>query len=277
MRVLVVDDNKVDRQVLRHYLEAMEHEVLTAGDGIEALKLMGQHRFHLVMTDWTMPRMSGLELISKIRQIEGEGGHTFIILLSSRDSQEALMRGIAVGADDYIVKPFGREQLRVRVRAVARIVALQHKVKKLSAEISSSPSSDLPPAIIVAGLDACIEASETLNVSAVKEVIDALAVTLKETLRKTDKIWKQFGEEFYIVAPGLGRDEAMALAERLRAAVERAPIRLPDGNEVQATCSFGVAFAASGAEDELEVGTKLAEEALAQARRTGGNAVEISD
>ena len=119
MKVLVVDDNRDDREQLQQHLEGVGYKVVTAESGIDALKVLAQQQFRLILTDWSMPGMSGLELISKIRQHQGSH-YAFIILLSDRDSQRDIMRGIACGADDYVVLPL-LARLGAEVKATEKI------------------------------------------------------------------------------------------------------------------------------------------------------------
>ena len=275
MRVLVVAGDSEQRGELRSYLSSVGYDTGAAEGGADALNMLARSQYHLVLTDWDLPDMTGLQLISKIRQNE-ERNHTFIILISERDSEKDMMRGIACGADDYVIRPYKATHLRVRIRAVERIIRLQKKLEKLSIEASPHASIDEPRAIIVAGLDPLIDATETLTVTTVDEVSAHVAGKLRTALRKTDKNFKQFGEEYYIFAPGLKEVAAGGLSERLRLAVAEERVQLADGNVAHPTCSFGVAFAPSGRKEDLQAGVDKARRSLQHARKEGGNTVVVS-
>jgi signal transduction histidine kinase len=124
VKVLIADDEAVSRFRLKSFLEKWGHEVVTAGDGAAAWDLFGQGDFAVVITDWVMPEMDGLELIRHIRSCQ-RPGYVFIILLTAKVQKEDLIQGMEAGADDFIGKPFDQEELRVRLRAGERIVQLE--------------------------------------------------------------------------------------------------------------------------------------------------------
>jgi two-component system KDP operon response regulator KdpE len=115
-RVLVVDDESGIRKVVRDALEHAGHEVETAIDGQEAIDLLGQRSFDLVVTDLAMPRVSGLELVREIRRTSAVP----ILVLTVRHEEREKVRLLDSGADDYVTKPFGVEELLARARALLR-------------------------------------------------------------------------------------------------------------------------------------------------------------
>ena len=115
-RVLVVDDEPGIRKVVRDGLERAGHEVETAVDGEEALGFLEEKDFDLVVTDLTMPRKSGLDLVREVRR----GSEVPILVLTVRQEEREKVRLLDAGADDYVTKPFGVEELLARVRALLR-------------------------------------------------------------------------------------------------------------------------------------------------------------
>ena len=113
--VLVVDDDRTLRRLCESTLKG-DYRVLTAGNGAEALRLLYQHRPDLILLDVTMPVMDGWETCRRIRQL----CETPVIMLTARDANEDVVRGLDSGADDYVTKPFHPAQLRARIRAVLR-------------------------------------------------------------------------------------------------------------------------------------------------------------
>ncbi len=113
--VLIVDDDRTIRQLCESTLKA-EHRILTAENGEQALRLFFAHRPDLVLLDVTMPVLDGWETCRRIRQMSD----TPVIMLTARDADQDVVRGLDSGADDYVIKPFHPGQLRARIRAVLR-------------------------------------------------------------------------------------------------------------------------------------------------------------
>jgi signal transduction histidine kinase len=127
MKVLIAEDDPISRLLLQAHLEKWGHEVTAAPCGGEAWRLFQTGTFPIVITDWMMPEMDGPELIQRIRACEHQG-YVYVILLTARTDKEDVVRGMEAGADDFVTKPFDREELRVRVRAGERLVRLEHSL-----------------------------------------------------------------------------------------------------------------------------------------------------
>jgi two-component system KDP operon response regulator KdpE len=115
-RVLVVDDEPQITRVLRTVLASQGYQVRTAADGASALTSFAEWRPHLVLTDLCMPHMDGVELCRRIRSVS----RVPIIMLSVKGAQQAKVEALDSGADDYVTKPFGTDELLARVRAALR-------------------------------------------------------------------------------------------------------------------------------------------------------------
>ena len=137
MRVLVVDDELEMATLLARGLVGEGYEVDVAPDGIRAMTLANEHRYDLAVLDVTMPGMSGFELCRRLRdQVRGMG----IILLTARDSVDDRVRGLDVGADDYLTKPFAFAELAARLRALRRresVAASSLQIGRLSIDLES--------------------------------------------------------------------------------------------------------------------------------------------
>jgi two-component system, OmpR family, response regulator MprA len=116
-RVLVVDDDPDVREAVETALELEGHSVTTAADGLAALKRLGQAEFDAVVLDVLMPNLDGFEVCRRLR---ASGNRTPVLILTARDSEEDTIRGLDIGADDYLVKPFALGELLARVRALLR-------------------------------------------------------------------------------------------------------------------------------------------------------------
>src|SRR5919201_6551063 len=124
MKVLIAEDEAISRRLLQSYLERWGHEVGVAQNGSEAWQLFQAGEFPIVISDWMMPEMDGLELIRRIRACQ-RPGYVYAILLTSRSQKEDLVEGMEAGADDFLTKPLDRDELRVRLRAAERVVRLE--------------------------------------------------------------------------------------------------------------------------------------------------------
>src|ERR1035438_9132123 len=104
-QILVVDDSVVSRKLVELALESQDYELLFAKSGEEALELFQQHAPSIVVTDWMLPDLTGLEVCEQIRA-DGQREYTYIIVLSANARSEHVVKGLAAGADDYLTKPF---------------------------------------------------------------------------------------------------------------------------------------------------------------------------
>jgi DNA-binding response OmpR family regulator len=112
--VLVVEDERDIREVLRRYLERAGHAVLTTGSGLEGLRILGDGGIDLVVLDLGLPDLDGLEILREARAAR----HTPVVVLTARNAVEDRIRGLSLGADDYVPKPFSPTELVLRVDAV---------------------------------------------------------------------------------------------------------------------------------------------------------------
>ncbi|QDV71580.1 Cyclic di-GMP phosphodiesterase response regulator RpfG [Rosistilla carotiformis] len=124
MNVLVVDDDYISRTAVARTLEKGGYQVTTANDGQMALDLFHQHHFQMVVTDWEMPRISGIELCKAIRKLSPRR-YIYCIIVTARDRAADTAAGFAGGTDDYITKPFNPHELLMRVGVGRRIVQLE--------------------------------------------------------------------------------------------------------------------------------------------------------
>jgi sigma-B regulation protein RsbU (phosphoserine phosphatase) len=131
MKILIAEDDPVMRQLLRRNLENWGHDVIVCVDGLDAWNSLRRQKVKLVIADWIMPEIDGIELCRKIRSLK-DTGYLYIILLTGKDKKEDAVRGLDAGADDYITKPFEWEELGARIRTGARVIGLVNEVRTLS-------------------------------------------------------------------------------------------------------------------------------------------------
>ena len=128
LKVLVAEDNSVTRMRIAGHLSRWGYEHVLAEDGEAAWARFSEEVCPLVITDWEMPGMNGLQLIKKIRE-KHPPGDVYIITLTARSETEDVVEALQAGADDFLCKPFARSELRVRMQSGARIVSLNRDLR----------------------------------------------------------------------------------------------------------------------------------------------------
>lgn len=131
MKILIAEDDGVTRRRLQHFLEKWNHHVITSENGLDALEHFLSKDIDIVITDWMMPEMDGLELVGHIRSRGREKPYVYTILLTSRGDKEDVVKGLSeVGVDDYVIKPFEPDELRARLTVGERTVGLERTLRE---------------------------------------------------------------------------------------------------------------------------------------------------
>ncbi len=134
MKILLVDDDPIVRAIHSRLLQQQGHEVVEATDGEMAWQIVKGSEISFVVSDWMMPNLSGIDLCRRIRSATFER-YVYVILCTSRAEKSDLIEGMDAGADDFIAKPIGPEELRVKVRAGERITSLEHGLIQKNQEL----------------------------------------------------------------------------------------------------------------------------------------------
>src|ERR1043165_7241197 len=136
MDILAVDDDALSLRLLIALVEKLGHRPISASDGLTAWELYRKHDCRVVISDWNMPGLDGIELLTRIRSVPGLG-YTYFIMLTSRSDREDVAAGMKAGADDLLIKPISRDDLEVRLNVARRIVSLQMQLSQRNHELSS--------------------------------------------------------------------------------------------------------------------------------------------
>lgn len=136
-QALVVDDSAAQRLVLAKNLARWGYEVSQAASGDDALKLCESTRFDLILSDWMMPGMNGLEFCRAFRAM-GRGTYSYFILLTSKNDKGAVAEGLNVGADDFLSKPVSTPELRARIVAGERLLTMERQVNARNEELRTA-------------------------------------------------------------------------------------------------------------------------------------------
>ncbi len=137
MKILIAEDNPVSSRLLQKALEKRGHEILCAEDGLKAWDLLKGVNIQMVITDWMMPGMDGVELCQKVRSSDLPD-YIYIIIITSKDKKEDIIKGLEAGADDYITKPINPNELQARLKAGERVIQLEKRQKEIQFQILQS-------------------------------------------------------------------------------------------------------------------------------------------
>ena len=264
--ILLAEDDAVTTLVTRRFLQKAGYQVTTVENGQQALKLLGERFFPIVLTDWEMPELDGPELCRRIRQME-HAGYVYTILLTARTSRDHILAGLEAGADDYVTKPVDEAELVARLKTAHRIIELEQRLRaaneqavqlsitdaltsvynrrhfmgEFPRELERARRFGTPVSLVMCDVDHFKRINDERGHQAGDEVLREVAAVLRGTVRpQIDWIARYGGEEFAVVLPGADHKGALIVAERLRANLAAREIATPKGI-VRATASFGVA------------------------------------
>jgi two-component system, cell cycle response regulator len=297
--VLVVDDSAVHLKVLEHTLSRIFERVHLARNGREALEVFERERPALVITDCVMPDVGGFELCRRIRA--AQSFYVYIIMVTSISETENVVKGLTVGADDYLTKPFHAEELLARVKVGLRLLDLHRQLEEknrllehfaLTDQLTGLPNRraieawaahELPAAVrhgfafwvVAIDLDHFKRVNDVYGHEAGDIVLKAFGEILKGNTRLSDISGRIGGEEFLQVVTRADDTHLPAIVERTRAKLTAHAFRFGD-SAVSVTASFGVTGFRGGerAPDFHEL-AKRADRALYKAKQGGRDRVEF--
>ena len=306
LEVLVVEDSLTQALQLQFLLEAEGYQVTVAKDGVEGLEALDQGNFSIVITDWVMPKMDGIEFCRALRQ-QMSDGYIYVFLVTAKSSKEEIVKGLEGGADDYLVKPIEPAELMARLMTAKRILTLEQTLKERNREISRLLNTDHLTkvfnrsyldtqltnecqkslryrrwlSVVLCDLDFFKRVNDNYGHQIGDEVLQKFAATIQENLRfGIDWIARYGGEEFVVVLPETDLEGARQVCERLRQAVAAFAVSDGSGGKFSITASFGVAVLPDSglAEEKITafdmVG--LADRCLYEAKAAGRNRVVSS-
>ncbi|NOX57367.1 MAG: diguanylate cyclase [Planctomycetes bacterium] len=311
--ILVVDDCPVILHKITKDLNGAGYEVRTAANGYDALQAIRSEGYQLVLTDWYMPKMDGLQLCGALRENEVVG-FVYVVVLTSSANSEILERAFEAGADDFLVKPWKKIELLARLKAGVRtlnlestLAAEQREAHKTNAELASlngklqrmaitDELTDLhnrreamnrlreywamakrennPLACMALDIDHFKHCNDTHGHDAGDAVLRGTSQILKRAVRASESVFRIGGEEFLVLCPNSTLENAAAGAERIRAAVEANTVQHNDLH-LKVRVSVGVAQI----DDDMahcEELLKVADKALYEAKDQGRNRVVTS-
>ncbi|MEO1235125.1 MAG: diguanylate cyclase, partial [Myxococcota bacterium] len=233
LKILVVEDDAVTRARLAFLLRKNGYQVDVAEDGDQGWDAFQGDYYPIVLSDWSMPGLSGPELCGRIRAYEGEL-YTYLILITGKTEKSNIAQGLEAGADDYVTKPFDSGELLARLRTGRRILDLQASMRDAQRQLQELASRDgltgvlnrraleerlaelfsyllrraTPLSLAMLDLDHFKRINDTYGHQAGDDVLREAALRVSGVVREYDAVGRYGGEEFMVLLPDTPADEA---------------------------------------------------------------------
>ncbi len=312
LRILVADDDPITILNFVKLFSARGHEVLTAENGEEALRLCHEAEPHLLITDWRMPKLSGIELCKTLRN-NPVTQHIYIIMVTAVEDDDEIVQAFDSGADDYVVKPFTPKILEARIHGGERVIRYQkalqrdreiiqryaeqltsanhrlqamamtdaltglpnrrYAMERMNEAVKEAVRHKEPLSCIMMDIDAFKAINDNYGHHTGDIVLKEIAAILLHAAREYDTICRMGGEEFLIISSRNTAETTRIFAERLRGDIEKHSM-IMDDHTINITASFGVAQWQNDY-DRSEQLVRQADRAMYRAKQTGKNRVEV--
>jgi two-component system, cell cycle response regulator len=299
LKILVADDSAVCRKLVEQTLGNQPYALIFAETGEQAIRLFEIHRPAIVIVDWVMPDLSGIEVCQHIRGAVNPS-YTYTIILTATTDKQSVVEGLTAGADDYLTKPFHPQELIARIKTGTRIVELQRQIEAnnillkqwaLTDDLTTLPNRraiedwayrQISAAhrhkfafwVAIADLDNFKHTNDTFGHDAGDQVLKAFAEILKTQSRRSDICGRWGGEEFFIAITHASQEDVVCAIERIRAAVAATTFSF-FGRTISITASFGIAGSQTLQSPDFSALVAQADAALYEAKRLGRNRVAV--
>jgi two-component system, cell cycle response regulator len=295
VKIMLVEDSTIDRQQIGSFLKKWNLDFVAVDNGSKAWNILQRPDApSLVLLDWVIPGLDGIELCQKIRTLGANGTYIYAVMLTAKDKKQDLLTAMAAGADDYLAKPVDPSELKARILVAKRILDLQQSLRfaathdfltkllnraeilaSLKRELSRSERDDKPVAVLMADLDHFKKVNDSLGHAAGDAVLREVAERLKSDLRTYDLVGRYGGEEFLIILPNCMLTVASRRANEIRGLICKDAI-VTTFATVPMTVSIGVTATDPAQNVTIEDLLQQADEALYKAKQNGRNCVELS-
>jgi diguanylate cyclase (GGDEF)-like protein len=294
LTVLVIEDHPDQRELLAIVLQREGYRVITAANGLEALEKLESENVQIALSDIMMPKMDGFELIKRIRSNTALKS-IYIILITARIQEGDRVRGLDLGADDYITKPFSFSELLARVRVGSRVVHYQQHLeyqtqvdsltglynrrafeKKIHEEFERSKRYHNPLSLLIIDIDNFKSINDTYGHHGGDAVLVKISETFREKTRQSDFPCRYGGEEFVLVLPETDQENALQVASKIHDAIRSCSF----GSTVRPfslTVSIGVSSTSAKFYSDWPQMVNDADQALYLAKNTGKDRIETCD
>jgi two-component system cell cycle response regulator len=301
MKILVADDDPVSLRIMERTLEKGGYEVVTVDNGRQAAaELSKEDGPRLALIDWMMPELDGPGVCRVVRA-RTHDAYVYIMLLTSKQLTEDVVKGLEAGADDYLTKPCHPSELKARLRTGLRILELEDKLvvaredmrfkathdsltslwdrgsifALLRSELSRSARDRGPVSVMICDIDHFKQVNDIHGHLIGDEVLQQVSVRLQELVRPYDGVGRYGGEEFLVVLGGCNAVDLKQRAEEVREGISSRPFLTKSGS-----ISISVSIGAVTIEDwnrstPVEPFLKDADAALYRAKEAGRNRVVL--
>lgn len=302
LKILVADDDPVSRKRVMHQVGKLGHIVKECEDGLNTWSCV--HSVEppdMIILDWNMPGMTGVEVCQKIRR-QKSLQYTYIIMLTARKDPQDIVEGMESGADDFISKPFVLEEFKVRLRAGERIIRLNRQMHRangclellasrdpltglwnrayilnfLEKELSRSLRNGSSLFIAIMDVDHFKRINDGYGHPAGDVVLKEMGGRLSGSIREQDYVGRFGGEEFLLILTDAGNSSLQSLGERYVNLISSAPYHF-EGVTHSLSASFGWYQTCPGDNSTVKEIIRKADLALYKAKANGRNRYEIAD
>jgi len=292
LTVLVIEDHPDQRDLLAIVLQREGYRVVTAANGLEALEKLAKEEVHIALSDIMMPKMDGFELIKTIRS-NAALKHVYLILITARIQEGDRVRGLDLGADDYITKPFSFSELLARVRVGSRVVHYQQHLEyqtqidsltnlfnrrafeqKIEEEFERSTRYGHSLSLLILDIDNFKSINDTQGHHGGDVALVKISETLRNKTRQSDFVSRYGGEEFVLILPETDQENALRVAKKLHEDIRSSTFGTAN-NSFSITISVGLSSTSTKENSDWKQMLEDADRALYQAKRKGKDRVEV--
>jgi diguanylate cyclase (GGDEF)-like protein len=293
LTVLVIEDHPDQRELLMIVLQKEGYRVIAAANGVEALEKLEKEPAQIVLSDIMMPKMNGFELINRIRS-NPAFKNIYLILITARIQEGDRVRGLDLGADDYITKPFSFSELLARVRVGSRLVQYQRHLeyqtlidaltglfnrrafeKKIEEEFERAKRYRHPLSLLIVDIDNFKMINDTYGHHTGDNVLKKIAEALQEKTRRSDFACRYGGEEFVLILPETDLASALQAAKKMVGEIKGQTFGTL-ARPFSLTISIGVSSTSTKDYSEWQEMLQDADQALYLAKNKGKDRVECS-
>ncbi|UCE51245.1 MAG: diguanylate cyclase [Desulfobacterales bacterium] len=293
LHILIVDDDRIVRETMHEYIQNAGYSSQTVSSAEEAIDLLKKNNFHVVITDIMLPGIGGLELTEVIKKKNGAD----VIVVTGYSNEYTYEEAINVGASDFVIKPVRLEELLLRLKRVIKErqlteerTRMMEKLQKLAItdgltklynsrsfytqlelEVDRFNRYKHPLSLLLLDLDHFKDYNDNYGHLEGDKVLVRFSQIIKSCLRTNDSAYRYGGEEFTVILPETGGEEAKTVAQRIRKTLEAEKFMPIPGNQVKITISIGVTQ--YHPKEELSTFIQRADKAMYLSKENGRNKV----
>ncbi|HXV84822.1 MAG TPA: diguanylate cyclase [Candidatus Binatia bacterium] len=293
LTILVIEDHPDQRDLLAIVLQREGYRVVTAANGVEAMEKLQKEPVQIALSDIMMPKMDGFELIKSIRNDPALKG-IYMILITARIQEGDRVRGLDLGADDYITKPFSFSELLARVRVGSRVVQYQQNLerqthidpltslfnrrafeRKIVEEFERAKRYNHPISLLLLDLDNFKNINDTYGHHGGDTALVKISAILREKTRQSDFPARYGGEEFVLILPETDQESAFQAATKIHEDI-RSQIFGTSTRHFNLTVSIGLSSTSAKEYADWREMLEDADQAMYVAKNSGKDRVEVS-